>query len=152
MELSKFNRFAAGTAAALGAVLLSACDAAPIGNSAGSGEEYSATLSDPLLADPAVGDLWAAKLDEFSNADFGVGGEAGGDAYGLMKVVNVSEDRVMVITENAAWPAASGTVNELRGDLAAITWDESEEIPINRSDLQSLVDSEYILETPRLTE
>ncbi|WP_299193103.1 hypothetical protein [uncultured Erythrobacter sp.] len=152
MKFSRFNRLSAGAVAALGAVLLSACDAAPTGGAAGSGDEYSAVLADPILADPVAGDLWAAKLDEFSNADFGMGTEQGADAYGLMKVISVSEDRVVVITENAAWPVPSETVNELRGDLAAIVWDESEEIPINRSDLQSLVDSEYILETRRLEE
>ena len=74
------------------------------------------------------------------------------DAFGLMKVVAVSDDSVTVITEMGAWPVAAETVNELNGDLSAITWDETEEIPISRTDLPNLVESGHIVETRRLQE
>jgi len=152
MKFTKLNAGSAGLIAAFGAVLLAGCDAAaPVDADGASQEEAAATL-DPYLANPAEGDLWAAKLDEFSTRDFGQGGEDMGDAFGLMKVIQFDEDKITVITESAAWPVAESTVNELRGDLSGITWDESEEISINRADLASLVEKEHILETRRLEE
>ena len=145
MKISNFKKPMTAALAAFGAVLLAGCDAG------GSGEGYEAAAAlDPVLAEPQVGDLWAAKLDEFSQAEFGNPGDPLEDAYGLLKVTQVSDDRVIVITEVGAWPMASGTTEELRGNLSAITWDESEEIPINRTDIQDLVASGYILETRRM--
>ena len=149
MKLSSFRKPAAGVIAAFGAVLLAGCDAGGLSGGAENGE-YSMAVSDPILANPEVGDLWSAKLDEFSSSEFETENGGDGDAYGLMKVINVTDQRVIVITENAALPVPFESVAELQGDLAAIVWDETEEIPINRRDLQSLLDQEYILATRRL--
>ena len=59
---------------------------------------------DPILAEPKVGDLYAAKVSAFSKEGF----EEHGVAYGLMKVVDVQADKIIVITEDAAWPEAAG--------------------------------------------
>ncbi|MBH5328589.1 hypothetical protein H9Q10_02745 [Eikenella sp. S3360] len=106
---------------------------------------------DPILADPQVGDLYAAKLSDFSAADFGDNkGREQEVSYGLMKVVEVQPDRLIVITEDAAWDNPRGARNDLNGDLADITWDESERIPVKRADLAKLVADGSILETRRL--
>ncbi|OAM31214.1 MULTISPECIES: hypothetical protein [Eikenella] len=102
---------------------------------------------DPILAEPQVGDLYAAKLSDFSAADFGDNKTV---SYGLMKVVQVQPDRIIVITEDAAWENPRGARNDLNGDLADISWDESEQIPIKRADLAKLVADGSILETRRL--
>ncbi len=107
----------------------------------------AADALDPILADPQVGDLYAAKLSDFSAAEFGDNKEV---SYGLMKVVRVQPDRIIVITEDAAWENPRGARNDLNGDLADITWDESEQIPIKRADLAKLVADGSILETRRL--
>ena len=152
MKFNEFNRRTLAPLAAFGAVFLAGCDAAPSSAGGSTGQEETASALDPYLANPAEGDLWAAKLDEFSNYDFGEDGEDMGDAYGLLQVVEVGDERVMVITESGAWPNSDGTINELRGDLAAITWDDSETIPVNRADLADLVEKGHILETRRLSE
>lgn len=146
MNKQIFSKSAFSALAAASALMLSACDAG-VSTDAG---EYSAADVDPYLADPAVGDLWAAKLDEFSAREFNVESSGSSSAYGLMKVVEVNDERVMVITENAAWPMASGSLDDLRGDLADIEWDETETIPVNRADIPGLVESDYILETRRM--
>ena len=43
-----------------------------------------------------------------------------------------------------------GAVGELRGDMAGITWDENERIPVNRSDFAQLVEDGKIAETRRM--
>jgi len=134
--------------AALSLVSLSACDAV----SSVAGGELSASADDPVLAEPAVGDLWSAELSEFSDQTFGDGSEEYTDAYGLMKVIEVSDDAVVVITEMGAWPNGPSSVLELNGDLAAITWDESEEITVNRADIPGLIEKGHILASRRLEE
>lgn len=155
-----------GSAAAL--ALLAGCNnAAPSGNAvqmtpANSAEakagaapatQAAATTLDPILANPQVGDLYAAELTAFSNANFGSAQPAGANgekAYGLLRVVDVSPERVTVITETSAYENSRGAVNDLRGDLANITWDEQERIPINRSELAQLVTDGKIVETRRM--
>ena len=140
-----------GGVTAFGAVLLGGCDAATsVGGEAG--QEEAAVALDPYLAAPVIGDLWAAKLDEFSDYGFGQDGDGVGAAYGLLKVIEVDDSSVTVITETGAWPNAAGTLGELQGDLAAISWDETETIAIDRADLANLVEQEHILETRRLSE
>lgn len=118
----------------------------------------AASNLDPVLANPQVGDLYAAELTAFSTANFGsarpadAGGNGGNGekAYGLLRVVDVSPERVTVITETSAYENSRGAVNDLRGDLANITWDEQERIPINRSELAQLVADGKIVETRRM--
>ncbi len=103
--------------------------------------EESAPALDPILASPQVGDLWSGELTHFSAANFNRdGGESMTAAYGMMRVVDVTDDKVTVITEQGAYPSSDPAVAELNsGSLSNVTWDESERIPVNRSELQQLV-------------
>lgn len=97
---------------------------------------------DPILAEPRVGDLWSGELTAFSAASFGESSSNGNmdKAYGMMRVVNVTDDKVTIITEQGAYPAAEPAVAELNsGSLNNVTWDESEQIPVTRSTLQQMV-------------
>jgi hypothetical protein len=145
--------------AALSFTSLSACDSA--GTTAAKGEAGTTAAAtaapasdlDPVLASPQVGDVYAAELSAFSSYDFNEGqpDRAGQKSYGLMKVVEVSDERITVVTENAAWPQPRGALTDLRGAMADITWDDNERIPINRADLSKHVSDGKIIETRRMT-
>ena len=148
---------------ALALATLSGCDAATGGGAAPTAEADKGTAAtateatvsdlDPVLASPQVGDIYAAELTAFSSYDFNKGApeRAGQKSYGLMKVVEVSDDRITVVTESAAWPEQRGALTDLRGTMADITWDDNERIPINRVDLAKHVDDGKIIETRRMT-
>ncbi len=112
-----------------------------------------ASTLDANLANPQVGDVWAAELSHFSRASFGVPPVNGqpGKAFGLMKVIRVTPSAVIAITEQGAWPEQrkSGSLDDLHGDFHDIRWDNSEEITINRSEFAALVAANQILETRR---
>ncbi|VXB37132.1 conserved exported hypothetical protein [Luteimonas sp. 9C] len=89
-----------------------------------------------LLESPAVGDLYAAQLSEFSDYPFTDEDQKPIDpAYGLLKVVSADTAGVVVITENAASAEKSVARRDLRGDLSTIVFDESEQIQIAKTDL-----------------
>ncbi|MBD9370029.1 hypothetical protein [Xanthomonas sp. XNM01] len=112
----------------------------------------AATSLDPQLANPQVGDLWAAELTHFSGGEFGEGRQTREDAFGLMKVVEVQPDQIVLITEEGAWPKKQGAINDLRGDLAEVSWDEEEKITLKNTELAGLVADGRILETRRLAQ
>jgi hypothetical protein len=85
-----------------------------------------------LLATPEVGDLYASELTHFAEFD------QEGRAYGLMKVVAVTDDAITVATDSTAWPAPSGAKNDLHGDLSGVKWDMVATIRIARSELPEL--------------
>ena len=101
---------------------------------------------DPILAEPKVGDLYAAKVSAFSKEGF----EEHGVVYGLMKVVEVQPNHIIVITEDAGWETPKMAKQDLNGDLSNINWDESERIQIKRADLSRMVLDGRIVETRRL--
>lgn len=101
--------------------------------------------SDPQLADPRVGDLYAARLNAFSVDNFG----SENDVFGLLKVVDVQPDKIVVITETSGWENGRGARNDLRGDLKDITWDEEERITLMRNELAGLLANKDIIETRR---
>ena len=128
-------------------------DTATTGNAASGASTAATPALDPILADPKVGDLYAAELTAFSGMNFNANRGTGAvqdKAYGLLKVVEVTPERVTVITETGAWPKPQGARNDLRGTMSDIPWDESEKIPLNRADFARLVAEEKILETRRM--
>lgn len=107
-----------------------------------------AQSADQLLASPKVDDIYAARLDHFSEYSFGA---EGGAAYGLLRVIRVTDAEVVVVTEDAAWPEKKGALDDLKGDFSDITWDFDEEISIKRSELASLKRQGLILNARRLS-
>ena len=101
---------------------------------------------DPILAEPKVGDLYAAKVSAFSKEGF----EEHGVVYGLMKVMEVQPNHIIVITQDAGWETPKMAKKDLNGDLSNINWDESERIQIERADLSRMVLDGRIVETRRL--
>jgi hypothetical protein len=98
----------------------------------------AASALDPVLASPQVGDLYSGELTHFSEQEFG----SGGTAYGMMRVVAVTDTAVTVITETGAYDNQAAATAELNsGSLSNVTWDESEPINITRADLASLQSS-----------
>ena len=124
----------------------SASSSAPAQSTAASGTQSDAAGLDPVLADPKVGDLYAAKVSAFSKEGF----EEHGVVYGLMKVVEVQPNHIIVITEDAGWETPKMAKKDLNGDLSNINWDESERIQIKRADLSRMVLDGRIVETRRL--
>jgi len=101
---------------------------------------------DPIFADPQPGDLYAAELTYFSGYDFG---QNGNPAFGLMRVVQVHPDRITLNTEISAWPKPRGAINDLRGELSDIEWDEDEKVEVYRKELPQLVADRKILDARR---
>ena len=124
----------------------SASSSAPAQSTAARGTQSDTAGLDPVLADPKVGDLYAAKVSAFSKEGF----EEHGVVYGLMKVVEVQPNHIIVITEDAGWETPKMAKQDLNGDLANINWDESERIQIKRADLSRMVLDGRIVETRRL--
>lgn len=91
-----------------------------------------------LLAAPKVGDLYASELSHFAEFD------GGNRAYGLMKVVAVTDGSISVVTDSSAWPAPSGANNDLRGDLADVKWDTQNTLRLARSELRDLYEEDRI--------
>ena len=127
------------------AVSLAACKP-----SAGAG----ADKPDPNLAlikAPAVGDIYAAELTDFTAVDFTApdGEVVRGKGYGLLKVVAVQPDKVVIITENASSDDPGVSKQDIKGDLSDITFDESEKIDVVRSQLEKAYTSGKIYEVRR---
>jgi hypothetical protein len=166
-EMTRHNIAARAALVAAAALAISGCDMinsaeAAKGAEAGSGASTGAGIGagagagagapttppppasnvDPLLASPQVGDVWAANLDHFSAVEFGDPG--GPDVFGLVRVVNVTDSQVTIITETSSSPDASTASGRL-SDLSNVTWDEQERIPINRSDFEALVRDQRIV-------
>lgn len=103
---------------------------------------------DEILAEPKVDDIFSARLDHFSEYDFGDGSEA---AYGMLRVVAVDRSTITVITESSAWDSRSDALKDLRGNFSDVDWDHDEEISINRSELAGLKRDGMIFGARRLT-
>jgi len=101
---------------------------------------------DPIFASPQLDDLYAAELTYFSAYDFEMDGEP---AFGLMRVIAVHDDRITLNTQNTGWYKARKAINDLRGDVSGIEWDEDEDIQIYRNELSQLVADGKILDARR---
>ncbi len=99
------------------------------------------------LTNPQAGDIWAANLDFFSAADFNIPGD--GDAYGLVRIVDVNAEQVTIITENGAAPTPESAASRLDDYLGGVSWDEQEQIRVNRADFAEPVSNRRILGTTR---
>ena len=89
-----------------------------------------------LIQSPAVGDVYAAQLSEFSDYEFTDDQQAPLEpAYGLLKVIQASGDNVVVVTENAAAATKANSLADIRSDLSHIQFDDSERIEISLADL-----------------
>jgi hypothetical protein len=124
-----------------GAIALTSLTACNNSGTATAGSETAAAAIDPILANPQVGDLYSGELTAFSAANFGQSGSSTATkAYGMMRVVDVDESKVTVITEQGAWPTQAQATTELNsGSMSTITWDEQERIPITRAQFATLV-------------
>lgn len=148
---SAMGRSLAGMAIAAALAACSGQGPAPAAADAPAGAAAATAALDPVLASPQVGDVYAAELTHFSGVDFGGVGNGGAEAaFGLMRVVDVNDERITLNTETGAWPKARGAINELRGDQADITWDEEEKIEVYRRELPELVAEGRILEARRM--
>ena len=127
-----------GMAALLGATfLLSGCKAGADANLA-------------LIDKPAVGDIYAANLHDFSATTFTDDDDKPmTNAYGLMKVVAVDKDKVVVITEIKAFETKKRSRQDILGDLKDITFDEDERIDIVLPQLRQAYESGKIYEVRR---
>ncbi|MGL4711929.1 MAG: hypothetical protein ACRCWP_05005, partial [Shewanella sp.] len=98
-----------------------------------------------MLQQPQVDDIYSAQVSKFSEY-------FDGDAFGLMRVIEVKADSIVVITEDAAWPdEADGSVEELAGDFSTIGWDFEEKIVLQIADLEGYLKDGSIVATRRLT-
>jgi hypothetical protein len=61
----------------------------------------------------------------------------------------VTDSQVTIITETGAYPSAEAAISNLGDYNGAITWDETERIPVNRADFAGLVRDQRILRTSR---
>ncbi|HLM52077.1 MAG TPA: hypothetical protein VK325_00430 [Pseudoxanthomonas sp.] len=103
-----------------------------------------------LIEKPAVGDIYAAELSEFTVNEFtDSDGKPITPAYGLMKVVEVDADKVVVITEAAAFGTKELSQQDILGDLKDITFDEEERIDIVLSQLRKAYESGKVYEVRR---
>lgn len=154
MTTRSFSLRATALIGALALTGLTGCDAltsnAPTAADGAAANAPAAAALDPILANPQVGDLYASELSAFSRVSVNEGSDSMAKAYGMMKVVAVDDTNVTIITENAAWAESGGAVEELGGDLATITWDDSERIDIPRATLSQLVTDGKILRTRRM--
>jgi hypothetical protein len=91
-----------------------------------------------LLATPQVGDVYASELSHFAEFD------REGHAFGLMKVVGVTDGSVTLVTDSSAWAARSSAENDLRGDLSGVKWDEENTVRIARAELPALYEEDRI--------
>ncbi len=94
------------------------------------------TADRALLAAPAVGDRYAARLDAFSEFPFHDADRRPLDpAYGLLAVVAVDAGRVVLLTGETASPDAATARRALRGDAPPGGFDEAERIVRSPADL-----------------
>ncbi len=139
MKLSRL--FVLSCVVVLSAASLTACKPGTVGG------KVDPNLA--LIQAPAVGDIYAAELTEFTTADFIQDGEDAAKGFGLLKVVEVQPDKVVVITENAASEDPAVSKQDIKGDLSDITFDESEKIDVVRSQLEKAYASGTIYEVRR---
>jgi len=128
----------------------SASDGADTSSASGADANTGGDAKLALIEKPAVGDIYAAELSAFTVNEFTDGdGKPITPAYGLMKVVEVDADKVVVVTEAAAFGTKELSQQDILGDLQDITFDEEERIDIVLSQLRTAYESGKIYEVRR---
>ena len=145
------HKYLAATALMLAMVPLTGCD--KIQEMTGSRPTVTEADLDPVLRDPKVGDRYAGDLAHFSGYIFRDNdGNPMEHSYGLLRVVEVSPQNVVVITENGGGPNPQAARNRLNWDDDQPRWDTNERIPIRRSTFPHLIQDEMILAVRRGTD
>ncbi len=103
----------------------------------GSGADGRHVRDRKLIDAPRVGDLYAAELTYFSEASF----EGKSTVYGLMKVLEVQDDDITLVTEDAGSDDISLSLQDLEAGSGTVKFDEREQIVIHRSDLREAFES-----------
>ena len=98
-----------------------------------------------LLKSPAVGDMYAARVDHFSNYEYGDGGAA----FGALQVTEVTPQELTLHSSTAASIDSSMALSLIQKSLAEVDWDSDEQIVILRAELLSLFYDGMILEAMR---
>lgn len=98
-----------------------------------------------LLANPKVGDLYAAEITHFSSFA-GESGKEVEEGYGLLKVTGVSDQEIKVITTSWYQPTKRGILKELRKFQVPSQWDRMDVITLPRTDLLKLYDEGRIFD------
>ncbi|MDI9238089.1 hypothetical protein QLQ15_04100 [Lysobacter sp. LF1] len=102
-----------------------------------------------LLADPRVGDLYAAEITQFSAVADDEGNTVE-DGYGLLKVTGVSEQEIKVVTTAWYQDTKRGLLKELRKSPASQQWDLTDVITVKRAELAGLRDEGQIISVRRV--
>lgn len=98
-----------------------------------------------LLKSPKIDDLYAARVDYFSDYEYGTGGAA----FGVLKIIQVTPEQLMFYSSLAANVDRSMALLLLQKNISEIDWDTDELITILRSDLLPLFDKGMIIEAMR---
>lgn len=98
-----------------------------------------------LLKSPEVNDLYAARVDYFSNYEYGDGGAA----FGVLKIIEVTPEQLMLQSSLAANIDKDMALQLLQKKPSEIDWDKDELIKVLRSDLLRLFDDGMIVEARR---
>lgn len=99
-----------------------------------------------VLSNPQVGDIYVARLDHFSKVTFGRHGDK---AFGLLRVTEVDDSRVIVITTTKGWSDSRAVTTVLNQGVKEVEWDTGEKIEILRADLPSFAENELVLDARR---
>lgn len=95
-----------------------------------------------LMLNPKVGDVYVGRVDEISSRLFG---RTKTTAYGLLKVTNVFDNRIIVITSQQAWSDSRAALEILNLNMEDVAWDTTEEIELSREKLKELVEKNLLI-------
>lgn len=95
-----------------------------------------------LMLNPKVGDVYVGRVDEISSRLFG---RTKTTAYGLLKVTNVFDNRIIVITSQQAWSDPRAALEILNLNMEDVAWDTTEEIELSREKLKELVGKNLLI-------
>lgn len=98
-----------------------------------------------LLKAPKIGDVYIVRVDHFSAYVYGDDDAA----YGLLKVNQVTPTQLAARSSNTANTSSMTVQQWLTQTPEGFTWDEDEEIIIQRQELRALFESGMLIEAIR---